>query len=188
MWNTAPCSLQILPMQGISLMVPSSLFAHMMDTKMVSSRRASLTIWAVMMPSDPGSKNVTSKPSRSKRRHGSITALCSWTAVMMCPRCSEPAGALAYIRAAPLMAMLFDSVAPEVKMISFGLSPQKIGDLRSCGVHSVFGFPAVRVVSAAGVAVNRGEVGEHGVHHPLVARGGRSMVKIDGGVLCSHGL
>ena len=34
-------------------------------------------------------------------------------------------GALAYIRAAPLMAMLFDSVAPEVKMISFGWAPRR---------------------------------------------------------------
>jgi hypothetical protein len=42
---------------------------------------------------------------------------------MMWPRPVWPAGALAYISAAPLMARLFASVEPEVKMISFGLAP-----------------------------------------------------------------
>ena len=106
-------------------MVPSSLFAHMMDTKMVSSRRASFTIWAVMMPSE----------SWFQERH--IKAFTFQAAARVddgfvlvdrgddVPSMFEPAGALAYIRAAPLMAMLFDSVAPEVKMISFGWAPRR---------------------------------------------------------------
>ena len=66
---------------------------------------------------------MTSKPSRCSRLHGSSTALCSWDAVMMWPRPVVPSGPRAYMRAAPLIARLFPSVAPEVQMISFGFAP-----------------------------------------------------------------
>jgi hypothetical protein len=59
------------------------------------------------MPSDPGRRYVTVKPSRSSCRHGSSTAACSVRDVITCrPR-------LRLNRAAPRIARLFASVAPE---------------------------------------------------------------------------
>jgi hypothetical protein len=60
---------------------------------------------------------VTRAPCFSSFLHVSMTALCSVTHVMMWFPFSR------YISATPLIARLFDSVAPLVKMISFGLAP-----------------------------------------------------------------
>ena len=85
-WKITSRSWHSLPISGTSLMVPISLLAHMMLTRMVSGRMAAFTMAAVMMPSALGSRKVTSKPSRCSRLQGSSTALCSCTAVMMWPR------------------------------------------------------------------------------------------------------
>ncbi len=119
-----PPALSMAPIAGMSLMVPISLLAHMRETRMVSSRSAALTMSAVITPSAGGSRNVTSKPSFWSRLQGSSTALCSMALVMMCPRhLPEPAGFFSYINAAPRSARLFDSVAPDVKMISLSVAP-----------------------------------------------------------------
>ena len=104
-------------------MVPISLVAHRIETRIVSSRIASATIARVITPSGGGVRKVTSKPSFWRRLHGSSTALCSWAAAMMWPRPFVPSGPFAYMRAAPLIARLFDSVEPLVQTISFGEAP-----------------------------------------------------------------
>ena len=115
-----PLSLQTLPISGTSLIVPSSLLAHMIETRIVSSRIASRTCSAVMMPSSPGSSQLTSYPCRCSRFIGSSTALCSWIALMRC------LPFWAYISAVPLMARLLDSVLPLVQMISFAEAPMSL--------------------------------------------------------------
>jgi hypothetical protein len=125
-WKMMPRSLQSAPISRTSLIVPSSLLAHMIVTKMVSSRRAFLTISAVTTPSAGGSMKVTSKPSFCNRLHGSSTALCSMRQLTMCPRLAAPAGAFWYMYAEPLIARLFPSVAPLVKMISFSVAPMSL--------------------------------------------------------------
>ena len=64
----------------------------------------------------PG-RQVTLNPSISSARHESRTHLCSICEVMTCFFLDLQK------RATPLTAMLFDSVAPEVKMISRGSAP-----------------------------------------------------------------
>ena len=50
-WKITPRSWQRAPISGTSLMVPISLFAHMIETRIVSSRMASATMARVITPS-----------------------------------------------------------------------------------------------------------------------------------------
>ena len=55
-WKTTSRSWQSLPISGTSLMVPISLFAHMIETRIVSGRIAASTAFAVITPSAGGSR------------------------------------------------------------------------------------------------------------------------------------
>ena len=57
-----------------------------------------------------------------------------------------------YISATPLIARLLLSVAPEVKMISFVVGADQLGDALARLLHRLLGHPAEFVVAAGGVA------------------------------------
>ncbi len=85
-----------------------------------------------------------------------------------------------YISAMPLMARLFDSVAPEVKMISLAVAPMSLAICSRAFSTAAFGFPAEAVVAAGGVAEDARQVGHHGLEHARVERRGRVVVHVDG--------
>ena len=92
----------------------------------------------------------------------SITALCSVTHVMMWLPFSR------YISATPLIARLFDSVAPLVKMISFGFAPIRSATcLRAVSTASSASQPNAWL-RLAGVAEVLGEVRQHRLEHPRI--------------------
>jgi hypothetical protein len=62
------------------------------------------------------------------------------------------------------------------------VSADQAGDLLAGVVHRGLGLPAEAVVARAGVAVDLGEVGQHGLHDPGVAGGGGGVVEVDGGL------
>ena len=94
---------------------PVSLFACMSDTRTVSGSSAASTAAGAMRPSAPGFSQVTRQPSPARCRQLSSTALCSVSAVTRCrPRDFRK-------RAAPMMARLSASVAPDVKITSSGI-------------------------------------------------------------------
>ena len=84
----------------------------MMLTTTVFGVIAAVTISGVTVPSLFGFRYVTSMPSRCRRLQVSSTLLCSVSTVMTWLPC------FLYKLAAPLIARLFDSVAPDVKTIS----------------------------------------------------------------------
>ena len=85
-------------------------------------------------------------------------------------------------RAAPLMAMLLLSVAPEVKTISRGSAPISPATCAARRFDRGFGGAAHDVLDAVRVAVLLGEPGQHGYDHAGVAAGCRLIVQIDGAV------
>ena len=72
-----PRSWQSRPISAIGLIVPTSLFAAMTETRTVRSVSASATASAETRPDSSGGTTVTSHPSRASRFIGSSTALCS---------------------------------------------------------------------------------------------------------------
>ena len=64
-------------------------------------------------------------------------------------------------RAAPLMAMLLASVAPEVKMISLRVGADQGGDLRPGRLDRGFRLAAHDVLHAVRIAVVFGEIRQH---------------------------
>ena len=115
--------------------MPTSLFAAITDTRTVRSVIASAITIGEIHPCSSHGTMVTSQPSRANRLNGSSTALCSLAAVTRClPREVEAC-------ATPLMARLFDSVAPEVKMISRGLARDGAGDLLAGVIDGLAGLP-----------------------------------------------
>ena len=84
--------------------------------------------------------------------------------------------------AAPLIARLFDSVAPEVKMISLGFGPDRAGDLFAGLLDRLAGLPAKPVRDAGRVAVDLREIRQHRLDNPRVGPRRRMVVEIDGQV------
>ena len=82
-------------------------------------------------------------------------------------------------RAAPLMAMLLLSVAPEVNTISLRVGADQRGDLAARVLDRGLGLAAHDVLDAVRVAVVLGEPGQHRRDHARVAAGGRLVVQID---------
>ena len=104
-------------MAATSWITPISLLTSITETSTVSGRSAALSTSRSSRPSACTSSTLTSKPSRSSSRIVSSTALCSVFSVIRCrPRDW-------WKRAAPLIARLLDSVAPEVQTISRGSAP-----------------------------------------------------------------
>jgi hypothetical protein len=91
---------------------PISLFAAITDTSTVRSEIERRSPSRSTNPSGDTPSTVSFHPSCSSRRQESSTDLCSVATVMMW----SPRSRIA--RAAPLIARLFDSVAPLVKTIS----------------------------------------------------------------------
>lgn len=124
--NNAPCSRTCAPMPGMSLSVPSSLFTSISDTrKVVFTQRFADRVGADQPI------GVRHQIGRAPRRPCSCravsrVALCSIWLVMICP----PATPRAW--ATPLIARLFDSVAPEVQTICLGAGTDQFGDLATC--------------------------------------------------------
>ena len=106
--------------------------AYMMLTRIVLSVIAAATSSTETRPSGWTGRYVTLQPFFSSRLQVSSTALCSVTWVMMWLPFSR------YISATPLIARLLLSVAPLVKMISFGVAPISAnmhsarGSIRAC--------------------------------------------------------
>ena len=121
-------------------------------------------------PSAFTGKYVTRRPDFSRCLHVSSTALCSVTAVMMWLPFSR------YISATPLSARLFDSVAPEVKIISFAVAPISFAICYARSLHRLFRLPAEAVVAARRVAELRRQIRQHRLKHPRIERRRRMVV------------
>ncbi len=92
--------------------VPTSLLACMIVTRIVSGRSAAATSAGETSPSAPTGSRLTSNPSFSRKVQTLSTAGCSKAEVTMCrPRARRA-------RALPMMAQLFASVPPLVKTTS----------------------------------------------------------------------
>ena len=94
-------------------MVPISLFANMTDTSWVFSVIAFVIFCTSIMPDLSGVTYVTVCPDFSSILHGSNTASCSIDVVTICP----------VPLITPCIAILFDSVPPDVNKISPGKDP-----------------------------------------------------------------
>jgi hypothetical protein len=105
------------PIAATGWIVPISLLACISDTSAVSGRIAARSASRSTRPRPSTPSTVTSQPSCSRYFIGSSTALCSVAQVIRCLPLSR------YMRAAPRIARLFDSVAPEVNTISRPLAP-----------------------------------------------------------------
>ncbi len=119
-WSRAPAALVSSPASSMGCMVPISLFAAIRDTKDVGFLRASLKASRLAKPSDVTGRISISKPSSFKDRADSKTHLCSKakTSTRL-----TPSPIRARKRAAPIIARLLDSVAPDVKTISLESAP-----------------------------------------------------------------
>ena len=78
------------------------------------------------------------------------------------------------------MARLSLSVAPEVKMISFGRRADQLGDALARQLDRFFGRPSEGMVAAGGVAELLHEVGQHFFEDARIHRRGRVVVHVDG--------
>ena len=97
--------------------MPTSLLAAMIETRTVRSASTAAIESTATRPVSSQGTTVTSQPSRPSRFIVSSTALCSAAEVTRW----LPFRFRAW--AAPLIARLFDSVAPDVKTISLGSAP-----------------------------------------------------------------
>ena len=83
-------------------------------------------------------------------------------------------------RAAPLMAMLLDSVAPEVKMISRMSAPIRAATWARARLHGGLGSLAHDMFGTVRIAVVLGEERQHGLDDARIAAGGGLVIQIDG--------
>ena len=168
-----PRSRQSAPTSATGCSVPTSLFAAISETSTVSGRSAAAMSPAVDQPVARPRTRVTSKPSRSRLRHGSSTAGCSIAVVTMW----RPLAARA--RAAPRRARLSDSVAPEVNTISSGAAPTSAATARARASTAACGLLAEHVAAARGVAEALAEVGQHRRDHRGIDGRGGVVVEVD---------
>ena len=120
-WKKVLFSRHKAPISAMGWMTPISLLTVMMLTRAVSGRMAALSSSREMSPLDCTGRYVTSKPSSWRCRAESRTHLCSVCVVMMCFFLPDRPKK----RATPLRDMLFDSVAPLVKIIALGSAPMR---------------------------------------------------------------
>ena len=119
-WKTTPRSRQRAPTSATGCSVPTSLFAAIIETRIVSGRSAAATSPASTRPSGVRRRRASPRSRRARGvRQGSSTAGCSIAVVTRWR--ARPRAA----RATPRIARLFDSVAPEVKTISSAAAPMR---------------------------------------------------------------
>ena len=106
-------SLITLIASSIGSTAPISLLTIIIETRIVSSHTASRSSSSEMIPSASTFRYVTRKPSSSKYPVTAETDACSIDVVIIW------FPALLFASAAPISAVLFDSVPPDVKRISF---------------------------------------------------------------------
>ena len=112
--------------------------------------------------------------SRSSARHGSRTARCSVTDRDDVPAvCGRRA-------ASPLIARLFDSVAPLVNTTSRNRAPMSAATCSRALFDGLAGLPAERMIPARRVAEVLREKRQHGIEHARIDRSRRVGVEIDG--------
>ena len=145
---------------------------HHGDQDRAIGERSAMTFGEIHPCSSQGTI-VTSHPSRASRLMGSRTALCSEAAVTRClPRRVAAC-------ATPLMAMLFDSVAPEVKMISRGVRSQGRGDLFAGAVDGLGRLPAESMRGARRISIQLSEIRQHGFDHAGIGAGGCVVIEVN---------
>ncbi len=116
---------------------------------------------------------VISQPCRASRLIGSRTALCSEAAVTRwLPR-------RVAARASPLIARLFDSVAPEVKTISRASAPMARATCSRARSTASAASQPNRCETLAGIAVKLSEIRNHGLDDPGIGPRRRMIVKVD---------
>jgi hypothetical protein len=109
-WRGTPAARVTRAMSVRGCMVPISVHAAPIDTRVVSGRRARRTSSGLTRPSPSTGNTVTAAPVFSRSRQALSTEICSTADVITC-RAPAPAR-----MATPRMARLLASVAPEVKM------------------------------------------------------------------------
>ena len=175
----APACFAIDASPARSWITPVSLFTAMTLTSRVGVCSASRSVSGSSSPSDPTGRNTGSNPSAARSATDSRTHLCSVATV-------RSAGArfprLAAIRAAPLIAMLFDSVAPEVKMISRASAAISSATCARACFDGRFRLAAHHVLHAMGVAVVLREPRQHRFDYARVTPRGGLIIEIDGRV------
>ncbi len=113
-WKATPRSRQRRAISATGWIAPTSLFAHITDTTLAGSSRASSSASRATRPSASTATVVTAAPSRAAWAAARRTALCS-----MADRTTPPPPA----RHRPSTAMLSASVPLAVNTISSGAAP-----------------------------------------------------------------
>jgi len=113
-WNTTPLSLQSLPIVTIGWLVPISLFVAIVEISNVSSVIKDFSFSTSTRPDLNTGAFKTLNPSFSVNRAEPSTHLCSISEIIIV-RFLDFSKAF---KAVPIIAALFDSVAPEVNIIS----------------------------------------------------------------------
>ncbi len=116
-WKGTPRSRQMAPISATGWIVPTSLLADWMLTRVVRSVILAAISSGSTRPCESTETRVISNPWRSRTSAACSTALCSTALVIRC----RPLALAA--QATPLRARLSASVPPEVKTISRGFAP-----------------------------------------------------------------
>jgi len=131
-WKRTPRRRQIEPISRMGWTTPISLFASMMEARIVRSVSAFSTVDGSIRPLRGTSRYVTVQPCRSSRLHVSRTALCSVLSVTRW----FPFSLLNSM--APLSARLSLSVAPLVKTISLSDDAPMRSAMRCRAISTAF--------------------------------------------------
>ena len=115
----------IFPISSIGSIAPISLFTIITDTRIVSGQIACFNSSGSICPCLSTFRNVIRNPCSSRNSNGLYTDACSILVDMIW------FPLLRFAKAAPISAMLLDSVPPEVNMISFG-SAFSVPAMMSC--------------------------------------------------------
>ncbi len=117
-------------------MVPISLFACIIEIRIVLSVIAFLTSPGLTIPYSSTGRYVTLNPCVSRNLQGSITAWCSIAEVIIW------LPFFLFASATPFIAKLSDSVPPLVKTISSFLAPTRFATLSlACSIASFDSLP-----------------------------------------------
>ena len=168
-----PRSWQSRPISAIGLIVPTSLLAAMIETRTVRSVSASATASAETRPysSQANDRDLPALARQPFDRVEDGLVLGGGRHQMVAPpqRCLR----------SPLMARLFDSVAPEVKMISRGFGADGRGDLLAGALDGLGRLPAEAMGDACRVAVKLSEIRQHRLDDPGIGPRRRMVVEVD---------